>query len=190
MLIGILAVLSASAAAGMRVGFPLLFLGLYNEEMWSQVPYLSRIHPVVLLCVLISWTTFELFASKKLFGQRILQIVQLSLSPLVGSLLAVTVARVVELEAYPLWLIGLVGGLFALMLQLVIVGLFFRLRGLPLWLVFLEDGLSIFLIVFAFTAPREGGLIALLLFWLALRTSKEWYYWYHRKQGKLSAKSV
>lgn len=182
MLIGLLAVLSASAAAGMRIGLPLLLLGLVqNETLWSKVPVLWRIHPLVLLCILTSWSFFELFASKQLLGQRVLQLVQLIFSPFVGCILAVSVARIVELAAYPLWLIGVAGGLFAFVLQLVMTGWFFRLRGLPLWAVLIEDNLCIFLVLFAFSAPQEGGLIAMLLFWLALRSSKEWYQWYRQQ---------
>lgn len=185
MLIELLAVLSASAAAGMRVGLPLLLLGVVqNDTLWSKVPILWRIHPLVLLCILVSWSVFELFASKQLLGQRVLQIVQLVFSPFVGGLLAVSVAGIVELAAYPLWLIGVAGGLFALVLQLVTAGWFFRLRGLPLWAIFIEDGLCIFLVLFAFSSPQAGGMIAMLLFWLALRSSQEWYQWY-RQQPQL-----
>jgi hypothetical protein len=185
MLIGLLAVLSASAAAGMRIGLPLLLLGLLqNEILWSKVPVLWRIHPLVLLCIFTSWSLFELFASKQLLGQRVLQIIQLIFSPFVGCLLAVSMAKIVELDAYPLWLVGMTGGLLALTLQLVMVGWFFRLQGLPLWVIFIEDLLCVFLVLLAFNSPQEGGVIAMLLFWLALRSSKEWYQW-HRQQPKM-----
>ncbi|MDA0672765.1 MAG: DUF4126 family protein, partial [Cyanobacteria bacterium] len=48
----------------------------------------------------------------------------------------------------------------------------------PLWAVFLQDFLCICLVLFAFDAPRQGGVIALLLLWLALRTSTLWRRWY------------
>jgi len=38
--------------------------------------------------------------------------------------------------------------------------------------------LCVLLVLLAFDAPREGGLIALLLLWLAIRSSREWQHWY------------
>ncbi len=179
-MIEILATLSASAAAGMRIGIPLLIIGLLQgSSLWSQVPILSHISPSLLLGCLTSWSLVELLASKKLWGQRILQLIQLSLSPLVGAIMGLAVATA---TTAPNWLIALIGGLFALVLQLVQVGWFYRLRGLPLWAVFLQDTLCIALVFFAFDAPRQGGLIALILLWFALLSVKQWYNWYH--QGK------
>ncbi len=87
-MIEILATLSAGAAAGLRIGTPLLIIGLLQgSNLWSQVPILSRISPYVLLCLLSSWSLFELFASKKLSGQRIIQQIQLFLSPIVGAIM-------------------------------------------------------------------------------------------------------
>jgi hypothetical protein len=63
-------------------------------------------------------------------------------------------------------------------LQLVQVGWFYRLKGLPIWAVLLEDILCVLLVLFAFKAPNSGGLIALLLLWLAIRSSQSWYQWY------------
>jgi hypothetical protein len=77
MLIGVLAILSASAAAGMRIALPLLMIGLLQGDLWSNVPILGRINPRILIAILTSWSLFELFASKRLLGQRILQIIQL-----------------------------------------------------------------------------------------------------------------
>ena len=37
-MIGILAVLSVSAAAGMRIALPLLVIGLIQGDLWQQVP--------------------------------------------------------------------------------------------------------------------------------------------------------
>ncbi len=119
MIIGILAVLSASAAAGMRIALPLLIIGLLRSDLWSQVPLLSSIPPQVLITILTSWSLFELFGSKKLLGQRILQIVQLVFSPLVGGLLAVSVVKMANLGITPLWFIGVIGGLLAFVLKLV-----------------------------------------------------------------------
>lgn len=185
-MIGLLAALSASAAAGMRVALPLLMIGLLqSDDLWSKIPLLRHIHPAVLLSILTSWSLFELFASKKLLGQRILQISHLILSPIVGAIMAVTVAEIAETPVQFLWLIGIVGGLLALVIQLVLVGWFYRLKGLPLWVVFLEDFLCIVLVIFAFDAPRQGGLIALTLLWIAIRSSQQWHRWYvGGNQGK------
>ncbi|MEM8780643.1 MAG: DUF4126 domain-containing protein [Cyanobacteria bacterium P01_G01_bin.49] len=178
MIIGILAVLSASAAAGMRIALPLLVVGLLHNDLWSDVPLLSMIPPQVLICILTSWSLFELFGSKSLLGQRILQIVQLIFSPLVGGLLGITVVKIANLEIEPLWLIGIIGGTFALILNLVQAGWFFRLRGLPIWAVFLEDIICVLLVLFAFNDPQKGGLIALMLLWIAVRSSTAWRQWY------------
>ena len=184
MLLPILAALSASAAAGMRIALPLMVIGLLRlrTDLWADVPLLSQLHPQVLIGVLTSWSLFELLGSKKLLGQRILQIVQLIFSPVVGAVMAMTASKLANLEIEPLWLMGLVGGLLALVLKLVQVGWFFRLRGIPPWVVLLEDALCVFLVLFAFNAPEEGGLIAMLLLWLAIRSSTEWRRWYNNKQ--------
>jgi len=68
MLIGILAVLSAAAAAGLRTALPLLVIGLLRTNLWQDVPLLSRLHPQVLLAILVSWSLFELFGSKSIEG--------------------------------------------------------------------------------------------------------------------------
>lgn len=178
-MIEILAALSASASAGMRIALPLLVIGLLqSDNLWSKVPLLSRIHPSVLLAILTSWALFEVFASKKLLGQRVLQVVQLLLSPVVGAIMGIAVAQLAQAPTAFVWIVGIVGSLLALVLQLVQVGLFYRLRGLPLWLVFIEDVLCVALVIFAFDAPQQGGVIALLLLWLAIRTSKQWHRWY------------
>ncbi|MFM7575806.1 MAG: DUF4126 family protein, partial [Microcystaceae cyanobacterium] len=49
MVIGLLAILSASAAAGMRVALPLLIIGLLQGDLWSQVPVLSQVNPRLLI---------------------------------------------------------------------------------------------------------------------------------------------
>jgi Domain of unknown function (DUF4126) len=178
-MIGILAVLSVSAAAGMRVALPLLVIGLTQGNLWQQVPILNNIQPQVVIAVLTAWTLLELFVSKQLWGQRILQVVQLVFSPLVGAVMAMAVARIMQIQPPELiWILGVVGGLIALVLQLVQVGWFYRLKGLPIWAVLLEDILCILLVLFAFKAPNSGGLIALLLLWLAVRSAQSWYQWY------------
>ncbi|MTJ13266.1 DUF4126 domain-containing protein [Anabaena sp. UHCC 0187] len=175
-MIEILAILSAGAAAGMRIGVPLLIIGiLQGDQLWSQMPVLSRISPHILVGLLTSWSLFELFASKKLIGQRIVQQVHLFLSPLAGALMGLSVASA---TTTPGWLVALIGGLLALVFQLVLVGWFYRLRGLPMWAVLMQDFLCIALVFFAVDAPRQGGLIALMLLWVAIRSAKYWYNWY------------
>lgn len=183
MMMLVLAVLSASAAAGIRIALPLLVTGLlYGESLWSNLPFLNHIKPPILLSVLISWSLFELFASKKLLGQRILQIVQLLFSPVVGALIAVATAKIFNLDFSPIWLLGFLGAIFAFLLTLVKVGWFFRLRGMPIGIVIMEDVLSIALVLFAFEAPQEGGLIALMLLWIAIRSATAWRDWYKESQ--------
>ena len=56
----------------------------------------------------------------------------------------------------------------------------FRLRGLPIWVIFIEDIICILLVLFTFDAPQNGGLIALLLLWIAIRSSTAWRKWYQQ----------
>ncbi|MFZ9737210.1 MAG: DUF4126 domain-containing protein [Prochlorotrichaceae cyanobacterium] len=178
-MIDILAALSASAAGGMRVGLPLLLIGLLqSERLWSQVPILARVHPQVVVSILVSWSIFELVAAKSLLGQRIQQNLQLFLSPCAGSILGLTVANNRELPPGLTGILGGVGGILALVIYLVQAGWFYRLRGIPLWAAIVEDILCLSLVFMAFGAPRQGGLLALLLLWLALRTSSQWRNWY------------
>jgi hypothetical protein len=184
-MIELLAALSASASAGMRIALPLLLIGLLQSDyLWSNIPMLSRIHPSVLVGILTSWALFELLASKKLLGQRVLQIVQLLLSPVVGAIMGIAVAQLAAAPVEFVWLVGIVGSLLAFVLQLVQVGWFFRLRGLPLWVVFTQDVLCIALVIMAFDSPQSGGVIALMLLLLAIRSSQQWHRWY--VQGKRS----
>ncbi|MBW4642185.1 MAG: DUF4126 domain-containing protein [Goleter apudmare HA4340-LM2] len=178
-MIEILATLSASASVGIRVGMPLLIIGLWQgSHAWSEFPILSRISPSVLLGFLTVWSLIELFGSKKLLGQRLIQVVDLCFAPFVGAIMALAVTST---NIAPNWLIALTGGLLALVLQLVQVGWFYRLRGLPLWAVFLQDILCIALVLLAFSAPWSGGFITLVLLWLAVRSAKQWYEWYWQK---------
>jgi hypothetical protein len=178
-MIDVLAALSASAAGGMRVALPLLLIGLLqNERLWSRVPILARFHPQVVVCILVSWSVFELVAAKSLLGQRIQQNLQLFLSPLAGAILGLTVANDRNLSPWLTGILGGVGGILALVIYLVQAGWFYRLRGIPVWAAIVEDLLCVGLVCMAFGAPRQGGMIALLLLWLALRTSSQWRSWY------------
>jgi hypothetical protein len=174
-----LAALSASAAAGMRIALPLLVIALlYGNILWSQIPILSRLDPPIVLGVLVSWSLAEVVLSKDPLGRRVLLIVQLAFSPLVGAILGMAVAQVTGKPSWLVWLLGGVGGLLALVLQLVQTGWSYRLRNIPLWVIFAQDTLCVLLVLFALDAPRQGGIIALLLLWLAIRSSKEWHRWY------------
>lgn len=175
----VLAVLSISAAAGMRIALPLLIIGLlYRDSLWSQVPILSQISPPIVLGVLVSWSIVEVFASKDRSGQRVVQAVGIVFSPFVGAIMGMAVAKTTIPSEWLIRLLGITGGLLALVLQLVQTGWFYRLKRVPVWLIFLQDFLCVLLVLFAFDAPRHGGLIALLLLWLAIRSSKEWHRWY------------
>ncbi|BAW95849.1 hypothetical protein NIES970_07630 [[Synechococcus] sp. NIES-970] len=179
MVIGFLAVLSAAAAAGMRIGLPLLIiLLLYSDELVANLPVIGWLPPRVLVAIFTMWAVFELFGSKRLLGQRILQAIALVFSPIAGAVLSLTVAQVIRLEFEPLWLVGLIGALVAFVLKLTLTGWFFRLRGLPLWWSFLEDFLCVVLVLFAFQSPEQGGIIAMILLWLAVRSSTEWKRYY------------
>lgn len=181
-MIELLAALSAAAAAGMRIAMPLLIIGLL-QGLWSDVPLLAKIPSAFILAILTSWSLIELFASKKLLGQRILQVVYLLFSPIVGAFIAIAAAKSSEV---PSWLFGVIGGSLAFLLQLVQAGWFYRWRGLPLWIVFTQDALCFLLVLFSVKAPQLGGLIALILLALALRSSKALYLWYlqQHKRGE------
>lgn len=186
MIVELLAALSASAAVGMRVAVPLLLIGIMQgDQLWSRVPVLSHFYPPAVLGVLVSWTLIELFLSKDRVGIRVIQFTQLALSPVVGAIAGITVADIANVSPHSIWIIGIVSGLLALVLQLVQVGWFYRLRGLPLWAIFLQDFLCVFLLLLAFDAPQQGGLIALFLMWLALRSAVSWRHWYQASPSML-----
>lgn len=185
-MIDILAALSASAAGGMRVALPLLVVGLIQSGLlWSRVPLLATFHPQVIVAILVSWSLFEILASKSLLGQRFQQVLQLYCSPIAGAILGLTVAINRGLAPWLTGLIGGIGGMLALVIYLVQAGWFYRLKGIPVWVAIVEDILCVCLVFLAFGAPREGGLLALLLLWLAIRSSSEWNAWY-RSQNKSS----
>lgn len=184
-MIEVLAALSLSAAVGMRIALPLLLIGLlYSDNLWANVPLLSQIPPPIVLGVLVSWSLVELLCSKERLGQRLLQIVQLVCSPVVGGIVGITVARTTELDPSMGWILAIVGGLLAFVLQLVQVGWAYRLRGLPIWVIFIQDFLCVALVLLAFDAPKQGGLIVLLLLWIAIRSSTEWRRWYQQQASR------
>lgn len=178
-MIEVFAALALSTAAGMRIALPLLLIGLLRSgELWANMPLLSHIPPRIVLGVLVSWSGVELFLSKGRLGQRVLQMVQLVCSPFVGAIVGIAVARTALFPGWFTALIGIVGGLIAFVLQLVQIGWFYRLRGLPVWMIFVQDFLCVLLVLLAFDAPTQGGLIALLLLWLMIRSSVGWRKWY------------
>jgi len=181
-MIELLAVLSASAAVGMRIALPLLLIFLlYGDSLWLKLPILSRIPPPIAVGVLVSWSLAEVILSKDRVGQRFIQGLQLLFSPIAGAILGIAVAELAGLSGWLVGLLGGVGGLLALVLQLVQIGWSYRLHRVPLWALFLQDVLCIVLVLFALDAPSQGGLIALLLLWLAIRSSKAWHNWYRQQ---------
>ncbi|MDE5109688.1 MAG: DUF4126 family protein, partial [Trichodesmium sp. St17_bin3_1_1] len=96
-------------------------------------------------------------------------------------IMSMAIAKTTHVEGWLIIVIGVVGGLLALVLQLVQIGWFFRRRGLPVWMLLSQDTLCICLVIFAFDAPQQGGLIALLLLWLAIRSYQDWYQLYKGK---------
>lgn len=175
-MIEILAALSAAAATGIRIALPLLVIGLLQgEKLWSGVPILSSIYPPVVLGVLTSGSLVEIFASKQLLGQRMLQVVYLLLSPFVGTAIAIAVSDLTSIV--PKIFIAIVGGLFALLLQVVQAGCLYRWRSLPQWLPFLQDGLCVLLVYLAVKIPLAGGIIALFLLGLAVYNSQQLHRW-------------
>ena len=181
----LLAILSIAAATGLRLALPLLLIGLMSgPQLWANVPLLSQLPPTLVLGVLATWSAAELMLSKDRHSQRFFQILELVLSPGVGALAGIAIARTVGLDSWLNLPIGLISALLALVIQLLQVGLFFRPRRPPLWCFFVVDGLCIVLAVLAFDAPYQGGVIALLLLWLVIRTSHLWQQWPRRSKPK------
>ncbi len=173
-MIEVLAALSASAAMGIRIALPLLGLELLRgEALWAGIPILSAIAPSIRLAFLCSWSMLELLVSKQLLGQRWLQIVMLVISPLAGAFAATSNAKFL-----PIWIIAILGGLFALLLQSVQSAWWYRQQRLLLRVVFAQDLLSILLVFLAVNKPQIGGIISLSLLWWAIRSyqsSAKWY---------------
>ncbi|MGF1461185.1 MAG: DUF4126 domain-containing protein [Leptolyngbyaceae cyanobacterium] len=178
MITELLAVLSVSAAAGFRIALPLLLIGLLSGELWAQVPLLSKLPPTFVVGGLVSWSLAELIFSKQRLMQRLVQSIEIALSPAVGAIAGIAVARTFQLEGWITAVLGALGGTLALLIHLVHLGWLYRLKQPSPWLIALEDLLCICLVLFAFDAPQQGGLIALFLLWLALRTSQVWRRWY------------
>jgi hypothetical protein len=175
----LLAILSISAATGFRLALPLLMIGLLSGDLWSQVPLLSLVPPRIALGILVSWSLIELIGSKNRPLRRLFPNLQILFSPLVGAIAGIALSRILNVSGAGLQGVAAVlGGLLALVMQLVQLGWVYRVRTPPLWTVFLQDFLCLCLVFFAFDAPRQGGVIALLLLWLALRTSTLWRQWY------------
>jgi hypothetical protein len=179
----LLAILSIAAATGLRLALPLLLIGLMSgPQMWANVPLLSRLPPALVLGLLAIWSMAELMLSKNRYSQRFFQILELVLSPGVGALAGIAVAKTLGLDSWLNLIIGVISALMTLVIQLLQVGLFYRPQRPPLWSFFVVDGLCVVLAVFAFDAPNQGGIIALLLLWLVIRTSYLWQNWPRRSK--------
>lgn len=181
----LLAILAIAAATGLRVAMPLLLIGLMSgEQLWENVPLLSLLPPALVLAVLAGWSTAELLLSKDAYSQRIFQVIELLCSPAVGAIAGVALARTLGLESWLHLGIGITSALLALVIQLLQLGWFYRPRRPPLWIFFVVDGLCVFLAYLAFDFPNGGGIIALMLLWLVIRTSYIWQNW--AKKGPLT----
>ncbi|MEM1311477.1 MAG: DUF4126 domain-containing protein, partial [Cyanobacteria bacterium P01_H01_bin.153] len=95
----LLAVLSVSAATGLRIALPLLLIGLISADLWEQVPILSNLPPTIVVGALVSWSLVELIFAKQELVQRFVQNVELALSPVFGAITGIAVAR----TFYPDW---------------------------------------------------------------------------------------
>lgn len=179
----LLAVLSISAATGLRLALPLLLIGLFSgERLWAEVPILANIPQILVVVVLVIWSLLELTISKDRVSRRFLQSAELFISPFVGTIAGVAIARLADIsDSWLLILLAITGGALALVIQMVQVGWLYRFNSPPMWVMFLEDALCICLVFFAFDAPEQGGLIALFLLWLAIRSSVIWQQWQKKR---------
>jgi hypothetical protein len=177
----LLAVLSGSAAVGIRVALPLLVITLDHTELWGRIPLLSGVPLPIGLGVLVSGVVVELCASKHRLGRWFLQAAELLLSPIVGGLIGITIAQTTTLPNWQVAIFAVISGLLSLVLQLLQLGWLYRVRRMPLWLIFGQDFLCVILTLLAFDAPTLGGVIALLLLWLTLRCAVQWRDWYRAK---------
>lgn len=183
----ILGVLAAAAAGGFRLALPLLvLLLLHRDQTWDHIPLLGRWSPALVLGILTAGAVWELLAPLHPWGVRLWQPVQVLLSPVVGGLLGMMTAQVMGLPRAMHSLLGLVGGALAWLLQLVQMGWFYRRGRFPTWVILAQDGLCALLALVALQAPKQGGLLALMLVWLALRAAKTWqrqFQQHRRPQG-------
>ncbi len=179
----LLAVLSISAATGLRLALPLLLIGLFSgEQLWSNVPVLAHIPQIFVVTILVIWSLLELTISKDRVSRRFLQSAELFISPFVGTIAGISIARLADIsDSWLLVLLAITGGALALVIQMVQVGWLYRFNSPPLWMMFIEDALCICLAFLAFDAPEQGGLIALFLLWLAIRSSVMWRQWQKKK---------
>ena len=179
----LLAVLSISAATGLRLALPLLLIGLFSgERLWAEVPILANIPQILVVIVLVIWSLLELTISKDRVSRRFLQSAELFISPFVGTIAGVAIARLADIsDSWLLVLLAITGGALALVIQMVQVGWLYRFNSPPMWVMFLEDALCICLVFFAFDAPEQGGLIALFLLWFAIRSSVIWQQWQKKR---------
>lgn len=179
----LLAVLSISAATGLRLALPLLLIGLFSgEQLWAAVPILAHIPQVLVIAVLVIWSLLELTISKDRVNRRFLQSAELFFSPFVGTIAGIAIARLADIsDSWLLVLLAATGGILALVIQMVQVGWLYRFNSPPMWAIFVEDALCICLAFFAFDAPEQGGLIALFLLWLAIRSSVIWQQWQKKR---------
>jgi hypothetical protein len=180
----LLAILAIAAATGLRLALPLLLIGLMSgDQLWENVPLLSLLPPSLVIALLVGWSMAELLLSKDRYSQRFFQIIELLCSPVVGAIAGVALARTLELDNWLHIGIGITSALLAVVIQLLQVGWFYRPKRPPLWVFFVVDGLCIFLAYLAFDFPNGGGIIALMLLWLVIRTSYLWRNW--TKKGNL-----
>jgi len=171
----LLAVLALSAAIGLRVALPLLVLGLMSgDRLWSQVPLLAHLPPTLVMGGLVSGSLLELILSKSRLSQPLLHSVELLLSPVVGLMVGVALVRSLGIPGWLQAVIALIGGLVALVIQLVQIGWFYRAHRPGVWGGVLVDALCLLLVFSALTLPRLGGLLALGLLWLVIRTADSW----------------
>ena len=179
----LLAVLSISAATGLRLALPLLLIGLLSgEQLWSAVPILANIPEAWVVSILVIWSLLELTISKDRVSRRFLQSAELFASPFVGTIAGVAIARLADIsDSWLLVVLAVTGGVLALVIQMVQVGWLYRSKSPPMWAIFIEDALCICLVFFAFDAPEQGGVIALFLLWIAIRSSVVWRRWQKKR---------
>lgn len=143
-----------------------------------------------MITILVIWSLLELVISKDRVNRRFLQSAELFVSPFVGTIAGLAIARLADIsDSLLLVVLAATGGVLALVIQMVQVGWLYRFNSPPMWVIFVEDALCICLAFFAFDAPEQGGLIALFLLWLAIRSSVIWRRW-KQSGSKLETKTL